>query len=213
MTTGERALSTNIKGRVSAAILTAMALAGASPAAAAIIDFDDLSGSGDLIENGYAGLGWENVYVLNPDDAPTSGYQKAIVSGTRIAYSGYDLPASITGLGAYVFDSGWFTAAFNDGLTITARGFDGDTLVHERSFTVDTKGPSQQVFKWGGISRVTFTAEGGTDQFFDMSGTNFAVDSLGIAAVPEPATWAMMVLGFAMAGAAIRRRRAVAVPA
>lgn len=30
------------------------------------------------------------------------------------------------------------------------------------------------------------------------------------AAVPEPATWAMMVLGFGLAGAAIRRRRAAA---
>ncbi|MBB3346711.1 MULTISPECIES: PEPxxWA-CTERM sorting domain-containing protein [unclassified Sphingomonas] len=33
------------------------------------------------------------------------------------------------------------------------------------------------------------------------------------AAVPEPATWAMMVLGFGLAGAAIRRRRATGVPA
>ena len=33
------------------------------------------------------------------------------------------------------------------------------------------------------------------------------------AAVPEPATWAMMIAGFGMAGAAIRRRRATAVAA
>ncbi|WP_277978683.1 PEPxxWA-CTERM sorting domain-containing protein [Sphingomonas phyllosphaerae] len=33
------------------------------------------------------------------------------------------------------------------------------------------------------------------------------------AAVPEPATWAMMVLGFGLAGAAIRRRRAAGAPA
>lgn len=30
-------------------------------------------------------------------------------------------------------------------------------------------------------------------------------------AVPEPATWAMMIAGFGMAGAAMRRRRQVAV--
>ncbi len=33
------------------------------------------------------------------------------------------------------------------------------------------------------------------------------------AAVPEPATWAMMIAGFGMAGAAIRRRRATTVAA
>ncbi|MHC9416989.1 PEPxxWA-CTERM sorting domain-containing protein [Sphingomonas citri] len=33
------------------------------------------------------------------------------------------------------------------------------------------------------------------------------------AAVPEPATWAMMLLGFGLAGAAIRRRRAAGEPA
>jgi hypothetical protein len=30
-------------------------------------------------------------------------------------------------------------------------------------------------------------------------------------AVPEPATWAMLILGFGAAGSAIRRRRALAI--
>jgi hypothetical protein len=33
---------------------------------------------------------------------------------------------------------------------------------------------------------------------------NFRVESLG---VPEPATWAMMILGFGVVGGALRRRR------
>lgn len=42
--------------------------------------------------------------------------------------------------------------------------------------------------------------------FFDGSaiGKTFTID---ISAVPEPATWAMMIVGFGMAGTAIRRRR------
>jgi len=36
------------------------------------------------------------------------------------------------------------------------------------------------------------------------------VHSLADAAVPEPAAWALMITGFGLAGAAIRRRRAVA---
>lgn len=40
---------------------------------------------------------------------------------------------------------------------------------------------------------------------FDLTGFNFSAS----AAVPEPATWAVMLLGFAGLGAALRRRRAV----
>ena len=35
----------------------------------------------------------------------------------------------------------------------------------------------------------------------------FEVDNLAINAVPEPATWAMMLLGFGAVGFAMRRRR------
>jgi len=50
------------------------------------------------------------------------------------------------------------------------------------------------------------------------NGANVADDALGIddfvfrptfAAAPEPATWAMMICGFGMAGAALRARRKV----
>ena len=39
------------------------------------------------------------------------------------------------------------------------------------------------------------------------SGETYNFSFLDAAAVPEPATWAMMVLGFGMLGAAVRRRR------
>ena len=45
-----------------------------------------------------------------------------------------------------------------------------------------------------GISHVTF----------------FGRENGGIHAIPEPATWAMMILGFGAAGALVRRRRALA---
>ncbi|MBJ6123000.1 PEPxxWA-CTERM sorting domain-containing protein [Sphingomonas mollis] len=65
----------------------------------------------------------------------------------------------------------------------------------------------------GSNRRVTFTADGGTAIY----GVRFSnTDNLGsfefdnvafTAAVPEPATWAMMLIGFAMVGAASRYRR------
>lgn len=44
------------------------------------------------------------------------------------------------------------------------------------------------------------------------SGNDFGLDAIDVHAVPEPATWGMMIVGFAAAGAALRRRR-VASPA
>ncbi|MDZ4370169.1 MAG: PEPxxWA-CTERM sorting domain-containing protein [Phenylobacterium sp.] len=38
------------------------------------------------------------------------------------------------------------------------------------------------------------------------------LDNVGLAAVPEPATWAMMILGFASVGAALRRRSRASCP-
>ena len=38
------------------------------------------------------------------------------------------------------------------------------------------------------------------------------LDTLGVAAVPEPASWALMICGFAMTGAAVRKRPAATAP-
>lgn len=43
----------------------------------------------------------------------------------------------------------------------------------------------------------------------DTGAFGLAVDNFAIAAVPEPASWAMMILGFGLAGAAIRRGKAM----
>jgi hypothetical protein len=54
-----------------------------------------------------------------------------------------------------------------------------------------------------GYGRTT-TVSGGTTLFLNDSGNPFiAVDAV----VPEPGTWALMIAGFGLAGAAVRRRR------
>jgi len=55
--------------------------------------------------------------------------------------------------------------------------------------------------------------DGTTGRLFVLDGdgnreNNFGGVSLSITAVPEPATWAMLIIGFASAGLALRRRRA-----
>jgi hypothetical protein len=55
----------------------------------------------------------------------------------------------------------------------------------------------------------TFTTTGGQLVFRELGPANFQgniLDDVTLAAIPEPATWAMMILGFGAAGAMMRRR-------
>lgn len=58
---------------------------------------------------------------------------------------------------------------------------------------------------YGFVSDVAFT----TVTFAGSTGDGFSIDnvSFGGAAVPEPASWAMLIAGFALVGATARRRR------
>jgi len=48
------------------------------------------------------------------------------------------------------------------------------------------------------------------DGSLDASGNDFAIDNISITAVPEPSTWAMMLLGFAGVGFMAYRRKSKA---
>ena len=54
----------------------------------------------------------------------------------------------------------------------------------------------------------------GVPNGFDWSDTGFTLATFApTSAVPEPATWAMMIAGFGVVGVAVRRRRAAALAA
>lgn len=58
--------------------------------------------------------------------------------------------------------------------------------------------------------RITFgfsQADAVTQVRFQSSQNAFEFDTLAIAAVPEPASWAMLIAGFGLVGATLRRRR------
>jgi hypothetical protein len=62
----------------------------------------------------------------------------------------------------------------------------------------------------GFVSSTGFTTVTFTNPFGGGDNDSFGVDNLRFGGVvPEPATWAMMIIGFGAAGSVIRRRRAV----
>ena len=59
--------------------------------------------------------------------------------------------------------------------------------------------------------RVIYTVNGGdpliTGITFESSGNSMEIDDLAVAAVPEPTTWLMMLMGFAAVGFSMRRKQ------
>ena len=76
----------------------------------------------------------------------------------------------------------------------TGFGNRADMQWQQETFSFVAAGPS---------TTLTFA----TDPLTSGGFYGMALDNVSVAAVPEPATWAMMILGFGLVGGAMRRRR------
>lgn len=132
--------------------------------------------------------GSNNIYVgKNFGGVPTTvvssnffGENFLLVFGPTITAFGADLS------GFNGTDGSW---------TVTVRSAGGD----EGSFVLGT----------GGFFGMTSTVAI-TEIYFDKPDTGGTIDNVAFSAagvVPEPGTWALMIAGFGLAGAALRRRR------
>jgi hypothetical protein len=187
------------------AAAAAMGLAGG--ANAAVITLESVTGSsGDFTFN-YQG-------TLGPDEGVRSGDRLVIRD-----FAGY-IDGSIFGGGANITRSVEFVSS--DPVT---PGFTDDPNLINLVFTYTgpdfrTSGGPLSPFNFNGLgARSTFGLLR-ADAFFTLTtknnpdgqpgGTGTPVFTLGQVsvptAIPEPATWAMMIGGFAMAGSAMRRR-------
>ena len=146
---------------------------------------------------------------LNPNDEPIN-FGVANNGITRVLLSGEGFTPGTTGDSdpfynlKLTFDDGQFltgvytpmTNTFNGGSTITSGGTTFSLI--EFSFR-RTLGDTVQA------NVATFGGDGN-----DYAG-NFRISAAG--AVPEPATWGLMIVGFGMVGAAARRRTRTSVTA
>lgn len=160
----------------------------------------------------YAGLNFTNFSTVDRNGYGPSGYANVVVSGDQSACGcapdfGQTI-SSITSLSTFDLNSGYFAAAWNDGATLVVNGFLGGDHLFAQNFQIFTTGPQFLQFNFTGIDRAEFSVSGGTPSGLPGAGDYFAVDDLDISvnAVPEPATWGMMLLGFAAVGSAMRRR-------
>jgi len=105
------------------------------------------------------------------------------------------------------FPAGTYTLSFD--LAGNARGdIDKTTVITLGSFTQSITLASNVPLT---LHTFTFTTTGGNLVFRDMSGGNNDIgnvlDNVTVSAIPEPETWAMMLLGFAGLGFVFRQSR------
>jgi hypothetical protein len=188
----------------------------AMPATAAVIDFDNLA-------NYTSGVYYEDGYALSANFYNGAGRAiNAVASGSSIDPDGVSV---VKASGAAVT----FTVAREDGAAFEFGSMDfgkltsvgntysstyqffftlADTSVVTKYFTFIHNNPAAitahaATFEGlGAITKFTFRGQSSAGQF-----DNIVLNE--IAAVPEPASWAMMIGGFAIVGASMRRRSQV----
>lgn len=115
---------------------------------------------------------------------PDTGLTIQRIDGGVFTFNSVDLTYAFDDQNQF-FAGGTATYALSDG---TSQSFAFDNLAGFQTFTLNA----------GDITSLTITAD-----------SPFAIDNVVVdaVAVPEPASWAMMIGGFAAAGTALRRRR------
>ncbi len=94
-----------------------------------------------------------------------------------------------------------------NGLTVnyangTSQTFAGSGITGGAGATTGSGGGFVTIRQDAGDPRITGVS-------FSSSQNSFEFDTLGVGGVPEPTTWAMMILGFGVVGGAMRRRKTV----
>lgn len=187
----------------------------ATAASAATITFDEFAPdntNGAIPAGRYAALG---VTFVGTDDGSTWGGNSAgnpgnwLLEGTNgAAFSGFNgdsYSQTLTFASQFSFFS--LDAARSSGSidgVITLQAFNGATLVGTTSVALGAINQWSTLSFSGLFDRVTYT---GTGSGFHPFGVDNLVFENRAGAVPEPASWMMMIAGFGLAGGAIRRRR------
>lgn len=158
-----------------------------------------------------------NNYVFNPNDGSLTGNPTTTnlgyptgdpnagrdpgVSGAAYTTSTFGAPGASTQLFAIDTDLDVLARLNNNGGVLTTVGSLGVDLGSRTSF--DISGADAFAFNGNSLYRVDL----GTGRLTSLGNTDRSLFGIAVAAVPEPGTWAMMILGFGAVGYSMRRRR------
>ncbi len=177
---------------------------------AVVVDFDDLRNR-TFVYDGYQGLDWGNMYVLDTSSYQDSGYVNGTVSGNNVVLNAWAGVASVEEGSTFDFNGAFLTGAWRDGLNIEVTGsLDGDTIYSE-TVVVDSDAATWFSFDFFGIDSLVFSSFGGVENpNYRGSGAHFAMDNFtfneSVSAVPLPAgLWLFGTALLALGG--IRRRQ------
>jgi len=120
--------------------------------------------------------------------------------------------------GLYSYALAFSLAGFNPGTASFTGRFAVDNVVDSIVLNGSTLAASGGTFNaWtafaassgfvNGLNTLTFNTRNYAQNGGNPAGLRVEFDSSSVEAVPEPATWAMMLIGFGVMGGAMRRRR------
>ncbi|WP_232474085.1 PEPxxWA-CTERM sorting domain-containing protein [Sphingomonas sp. MA1305] len=186
--------------------ILALSMAGAtmlmsSHANAEVLNFEDAPTSDYVALTSYKGYTFGNVYNV-AGQSYGYGYAAGVVSAPNVIFNGYGNIASISSATAFLLNSAYFTGAYGD-QSVTVTGYNGLTQVFSETFDTLISSPTLHSFNAVPITSFSFVSPN----------SQVVIDNLNLspatAAVPEPATWALMILGMGAVGFAMRRRKTV----
>lgn len=176
------------------AALGAALLTCATTAGATVVTFDDLSGDG-VVSDGYAGITWNGQWTYyDTDQAPYNAASPPTRVYDALPLGEFDFAAPVTFQGADF-------AGLSDA-TVQFQLYLHGALVGTSGVLAPSGAPTFLASGYGGAVdevRVKSPRAG----FFVMDNVTF--DDLPTG-VPEPASWAMMLVGFFGLGAVLRAR-------
>lgn len=184
---------------------------GATPVAAEVVTFDSQSERffvPSVTDGNYRFVATADGFGTNNQNLwPSNGTMHLMSWTNQGSSSGFtmsSLDGSSFSLGSFLFGSGYVDGD-RAATSLTVSGTGGASNF-TRTFTagVDFANGQYSTLDLGGLNatQFTFTASGLNNR---ASFDNFSVNA--VAAVPEPGTWAMMLVGFGAVGASMRRRR------
>lgn len=209
-----------IRGKL-AALLAATAMSIATTAGAEVIGFEDFSfdprdrSAATFIPAGYQGFDWGGPggltsWAVSPNTATFFFGGNRAYEGNNYAWGSGVVELELTAHGGGLFNI--FDMAINkalgDASTITLRGYRGNSLAYIHVVGVDDDRATLAQYK---KPKLNFYGIDRLNVYNNHGGGNMTIDNINASfgAVPEPASWALMIGGFGLAGGMLRRRRAV----